>query len=212
MLAGASVSLVPLSLEEHGEDLWAGAGGLENESLWAFMTYGPFRDRAEYLAHVETQARSDDPIFYAVLDRATGRAVGSLSLMRMVPKHRVIEVGHILYTHALQKTRAATEAMYLLARYVFEDLRYRRYEWKCDARNIPSRTAALRFGFSFEGIFRQHMIVKGRNRDTAWFSMLDSEWPARKAAFERWLHPDNFDPDGRQRSLLNQEFRTGYVG
>ena len=123
--------------------------------------------------------------------------------MRIEPAHRVIEVGSILYTPRLQRTPAATEAMYLMARHVFEDLGYRRYEWKCNALNAPSRRAALRFGFTFEGIFRQHMVVKGRNRDTAWFSMLDSEWPARKASFERWLDPSNFGPDGRQKIGLS---------
>ena len=123
--------------------------------------------------------------------------------MRIEPAHRVIEVGSILYTRQLQRTPLATEAMYVMARHVFEDLGYRRYEWKCNALNAPSRRAALRFGFTFEGIFRQHMIVKGRNRDTAWFSMLDSEWPARKASFERWLDPSNFGPDGRQKVALS---------
>ena len=122
--------------------------------------------------------------------------------MRIEPRHRVIEVGSILYTRALQRTRGATEAMYLLARYVFEELEYRRYEWKCNALNAPSRSAALRLGFTFEGIFRQHMIVKGRSRDTAWYSMIDAEWAARKAAFERWLAPENFDSDGRQKRPL----------
>jgi RimJ/RimL family protein N-acetyltransferase len=124
--------------------------------------------------------------------------------MRIEPVHRVIEVGSILYSPRLQQTTLATEAMYLMARHVFEDLGYRRYEWKCNALNAPSRRAALRLGFTFEGIFRQHMIVKGRNRDTAWFSMLDSEWPLRKANFERWLDPSNFSTDGRQKVSLSQ--------
>ena len=131
-----------------------------------------------------------------------GDAVGYASYMRIEPVHRVIEVGSILYTPRLQRTIGATEAMYLMARHVFEDLGYRRYEWKCNALNAPSRSAALRLGFTFEGIFRQHMIIKGRNLDTAWFSMLDSEWPQRKAAFERWLDPSNFDANGRQRQSL----------
>jgi RimJ/RimL family protein N-acetyltransferase len=132
--------------------------------------------------------------------------------MRIEPSHRVIEVGSILFTPRLQRTVGATEAMYLMARHVFEDLGYRRYEWKCNALNAPSRGAALRLGFTFEGIFRQHMIIKGRNRDTAWFSMLDPEWPKRKAAFERWLDPSNFDAEGRQRvslSALNSEVEHG---
>jgi RimJ/RimL family protein N-acetyltransferase len=127
-----------------------------------------------------------------------------LSLMEIRPTHRVIEVGNIVYSPALQRTPLSTEAQYLIARYAFETLRYRRYEWKCNALNAPSRRAALRFGFSYEGLFRQHMIVKGHNRDTAWYSMLDSEWPARKAAFERWLAPENFDSNGRQKTKLSE--------
>jgi RimJ/RimL family protein N-acetyltransferase len=141
-------------------------------------------------------------LFFAILDNHTGVAVGFASYMRIEPVHKVIEVGSILYTPALQRTAGATEAMYLMAKHVFEDLGYRRYEWKCNALNTPSRTAALRLGFSFEGIFRQHMIVKGENRDTAWFSMLDSEWPARREAFENWLDPSNFDAEGRQKTPL----------
>ena len=131
--------------------------------------------------------------------------------MEIRPAMRVVEVGHIVYSPALQRTPLATEAQYLLARYAFETLGYRRYEWKCNALNAPSRRAALRFGFTFEGIFRQHMIVKGRNRDTAWFSMLDSEWPARKAAFERWLAPENFDSDGRQKTKLSALERRAFM-
>jgi RimJ/RimL family protein N-acetyltransferase len=141
-------------------------------------------------------------MFFAIVDNASGDAVGYAALMRIDTKNRVIEVGGIMYSPRLQRTPGGTEAMYLLARYVFDDLGYRRYEWKCNALNAPSRGAALRYGFIFEGIFRQHMIVKGRNRDTAWFSMLDSEWPARKQAFEQWLRPANFDEDGIQKSRL----------
>jgi RimJ/RimL family protein N-acetyltransferase len=133
---------------------------------------------------------------------ALGGAVGILSLMEIRPAMRVIEVGNIVYAPALQRTPLATEAQYLIARYAFETLGYRRYEWKCNALNATSKRAAERFGFSYEGLFRQHMIVKGRSRDTAWFAMLDSEWPARKAAFERWLAPENFDRDGRQKTKL----------
>ena len=150
-------------------------------------------DLDEFRANIEAKARSTDPLFFAVIDNASGRAVGYQTFMRIDAANRVIEVGNILYTPAMQRTAGATEAQYLFARYVFEELGYRRYEWKCNALNAPSRRAAERFGFTFEGIFRQHMIVKGRNRDTAWFAMLDSEWPARKAAYERWLTPENFD-------------------
>jgi RimJ/RimL family protein N-acetyltransferase len=131
-----------------------------------------------------------------------GRAVGILSLMEIRPEMRVIEVGNIVYSPALQRTPLSTEAQYLIARYAIETLGYRRFEWKCNDLNAPSKRAAERFGFIYEGLFRQHMIVKGRNRDTAWYSMLDSEWPARKAAFEKWLAPDNFDKDGRQKTSL----------
>jgi RimJ/RimL family protein N-acetyltransferase len=164
---------------------------------------GPFADRAAFDLHLQRAAASEDPLFLAILDRVSATAIGYAAYMRIEPAHRVIEVGSILYTPRLQRTSLATEAMYLMARHVFEDLGYRRYEWKCNALNAPSRKAALRLGFTFEGIFRHHMIVKGRNRDTAWYSMLDSEWPARKANFERWLHPSNFGPEGGQKTSLS---------
>jgi RimJ/RimL family protein N-acetyltransferase len=138
-----------------------------------------------------------------VVDRATGRAVGRLTFMRIDGVHGVIETGSILFGPELARTPGATEAIYLQARHAFEDLGYRRFEWKCNALNEPSRRAAERFGFTFEGVFRQHMVVKGENRDTAWYAMLDREWPARKAAFERWLDPANFDAEGRQRVSLS---------
>ena len=172
-----------------------------------YLFDGPFHDREAFDAYLQRFASSEDPLFFAIVDRALGRAVGFASLMRIEPAHRVIEVGNILFTPLLQQTAGATEAMYLMAGYIFDGLGYRRYEWKCNALNQPSRRAALRLGFTFEGIFRQHMIVKGWNRDTAWFSMLDSEWPVRKTNFERWLDPSNFATDGRQTlslSALNQ--------
>ncbi len=192
-----------LILNVHGKELYEGIQGEAGERLWQYLFEGPFADRAAFDIHLKRIAASEDPLFFAILDNASGRAVGYASYMRIEPVHRVIEVGSILYTPRLQQTTLATEAMYLMARHVFEDLGYRRYEWKCNALNAPSRRAALRFGFTFEGIFRQHMIVKGRNRDTAWFSMLDSEWPARKANFERWLDPSNFSADGRQKVALS---------
>lgn len=170
--------------------------------MWRYLWDGPFPDRAAFDNFLKQKAVLEDPLFFAIVDNASRKAVGCAAYMRIEPTHRVIEVGSILYTSRLQRTYGATEAMYLMARHVFEDLGYRRYEWKCDALNAPSRTAALRLGFTFEGIFRQHMIIKGRNRDTAWFSMLDSEWPARKAAFERWLDPSNFDANRKQKSSL----------
>ena len=147
-------------------------------------------------------ATSEDPFYFAIVDRRSGGATGRAALMRIEPAHRVIEVGSIVYSPRLQRTRGATEAMYLLAQYVFEGLRYRRYEWKCHALNGPSRAAALRLGFTFEGIFRQHMIVKGRNRDTAWYAMIDKEWPQMTARFQAWLKDENFDEMGRQKSPL----------
>jgi len=167
------------------------------------MHDGPFFEREVFDENMRSKEVSEDPLFYAIVDRRSAFAAGRAALMRIDPRNRVIEVGNIMYSPALQRTRGATEAMYLLARYIFEDLGYRRYEWKCNALNEPSRRAALRLGFSFEGIFRQHMIVKGRNRDTAWFSMLDSEWPARKREFERWLDESNFDSASVQKTPLN---------
>ena len=150
---------------------------------------------------------TDDPLFFAVIDKATGRAEGRQALMRIDPVHGVIEIGHILWGPAIARTRVATEALYLSAEYAFETLGYRRFEWKCNDLNLPSRRAALRFGFTFEGIFRQHMVVKGQNRDTAWFSIIDAEWPTLRASYQRWLAPDNFDAHGRQLRKL-EEFRA----
>ena len=185
----------------HAADLWTVFAG--HDRLWTYIsTDGPFANFEEFSALIARRAAASDPYAYAIVD-AAGRAVGYFTLLRIVPEHRVIEVGHVLYSPALQRTPLGTEAQYLLARYVFETLGYRRYEWKCDALNAASRRAALRYGFVYEGTFRQYMINKeGRNRDNAWFSMLDSEWPAHKANFERWLHPDNFDAEGRQKLSL----------
>jgi RimJ/RimL family protein N-acetyltransferase len=188
-----------LDADRHAADLWRAVQG--DDALWPYMGYGPFADEAAFMAWIAERPKLADPYSYAVVD-AQGRAVGIATLMEIRPAAKVIEVGHIVYSKALQRTPLATEAQYLLARYAFESLGYRRYEWKCNALNAPSRRAAERFGFTFEGVFRQHMIVKGRNRDTAWFSMIDSEWPSRRAAFERWLSPDNFDAGGRQKKSL----------
>ena len=186
----------------HASDLWAAVSG--HDSIWTYMsTYGPFPDATVFAKWVASRIPLEDPYSYAIVDTA-GRALGIATLMDIQPAARSIEVGHIVYSPALQRTPLGTEAQYLLARYAFETLGYRRYEWKCNALNAASRRAALRYGFVFEGILRQHKIAKGRNRDTAFFSMLDSEWPARKAAFERWLAPENFDTDGRQRMRLSE--------
>jgi RimJ/RimL family protein N-acetyltransferase len=197
------VLLAPLDPVRHATSLYEGSHGNGREQLWRYLFEGPFPDRAAFDAYLMQKALSEDPLFFAIIDKRSGLACGHTAYLRITPGHRVIEVGSILFTAHLQKTPGATEAMYLMARHAFEDLGYRRYEWKCDARNAPSRRAALRLGFQFEGIFRQHMIVKGANRDTAWFAMLDSEWPDRKANFERWLDPANFDLNGYQKVSLS---------
>ena len=200
MLAGRYGRVEKLT-PAHADDLWAAVKG--HDHLWTYMGgYGPFADRSELAAWVADRAGQADPYAYAVVE-PSGRAVGLFALMEIRPAARVMEVGHVVYSPALQKTPLGTEAQYLLARYAFETLRVRRYEWKCNALNAASRRAALRYGFTLEGIFRQHMIARGRNRDTAWFSMLDTEWPSRRAAFERWLDPTNFGPEGRQKTSLS---------
>jgi RimJ/RimL family protein N-acetyltransferase len=202
-LEGRLVRLAPLDPVAHADSLYEGSHGDGREELWRYLFDGPFPDRSAFDAYLRQKAASEDPLFFAIIDKRTGLAVGHAAYLRITPAHRVIEVGGILFTPLLQKTPGATEAMYLMARHAFEDLGNRRYEWKCDARNAPSRSAALRLGFQFEGIFRQHMIVKGQNRDTAWFAMLDSDWPVRKTNFERWLDPSNFDANGQQKVLLS---------
>ncbi len=199
-LDGRFVSLVPLG-PEHAAALYEGSHGPGAGSLWAWMGDGPYGSANAFAEGIAAKAASADP-FWAVLDAASRRPLGYLSLMRIEPAHRVIEVGNILYTPALQRTPGATEAVFLIASHVFERLGYRRLEWKCNALNAPSRRAALRFGFAFEGIFRQHMIIKGRNRDTAWYAMMDHDWTARRAAFRQWLAEDNFGPGGVQKVSL----------
>ena len=208
-LKGRFVTLAPLDARKHAVQLYAASHGPERESVWIYLFSGPFASLTDFTADVEAKAKAADPHYFAILDNVSGRAVGYASLMRIDPTNRVIEVGGIMYAPVLQRTAGATETQYLLARYAFDELGYRRYEWKTNAHNAPSRRAAERFGFAFEGIFRQHMIIKGRNRDTAWFAMLDSEWPARKAAFERWLEPANFDGAGRQKAKLSDLITKG---
>jgi RimJ/RimL family protein N-acetyltransferase len=208
-LRGRYTTLEAFDPTTHGDALWACVGGLENASLWDYMAVGPFATRADFDAEMFKTAGQKDPMFLAIVDHATSKAVGRAAYMSIVPNHRTMEVGHLLFSPLLQRTRVATEAMYLMMRHAFDDLNYRRYEWKCNALNLASRRAALRLGFTFEGIFRQHMIVKGRNRDTAWFSIVDGEWPAIKSALERWLQPGNFDEGGVQRVGLRVEKQSG---
>ena len=203
---GRTVMLEPLDAGLHAPDLWNAVRG--HDSGWQWLFDGPFATESAFTADIEAKQGAPDRIFYAIIPEEIGTAAGYASYMRMDPANGVIEVGSILLSPALQRTTAATEAMYLMARHVFEDLGYRRYEWKCNAENTASRRAALRLGFTFEGIFRQHMVVKGHNRNTAWFSMLDDEWPARQRAFEAWLKPEDFDTEGRQRRTLMQIAQT----
>ena len=199
-LSGRFVTLEPLDAERHAAALWQAVKG--HDDLWAWLFDGPYASEADLRKAIEVKQAANGFVFLAIVPIETGQATGWASFMRIEPAHGVIEVGNIMLSPSLQRTTAATEAMYLMARHVFDDLGYRRYEWKCNALNLPSRRAAERLGFTFEGIFRQHMVIKGRSRDTAWYSMLDSEWPARKRAFEAWLDPANFDAEERQlRSL-----------
>jgi RimJ/RimL family protein N-acetyltransferase len=202
-LVGRYVDVLPLDARLHGDDLYLAATCPNTETLWTYLSSGPWRDRTSFDTWLVDQQASSDRFAHALIDKASGKALGMANYLRMDRENRTIEIGGIWYAPALQRTRAATEAMYLLARNAFETLGYRRYEWKCNTFNEPSRRAALRLGFTYEGLFRQHMISRGRNRDTAWFSLLDHEWPLRKRAFERWLDPKNFDANGQQRASLS---------
>lgn len=199
-IAGRYVTLTP-PVAEHAEALYACT---TTESLWDYMGDGPYATLEAFGSAWGKKVASADPLFYTLIDHRTNAPGGYLSLMRIEPNNACIEVGNIMYGTGLQRTAAATEAIYLAARYVFDTLGNRRFEWKCNALNRPSRRAALRYGFLYEGLFRQHMIIKGRNRDTAWYALLDSEWPARKQAFEAWLDPSNFDESGLQRKSLER--------
>ncbi len=199
-LRGRSVTLEPLDATRHTAALWQILQG--HDELWTWLSDGPFRNEDELRHAIAGKQANATATYLAILPAATEMAAGWACLMRAEPAHGVIEVGNIVLAPALQKTTAATEAMYLMARHVFDQLGYRRYEWKCNAANLASRHAAERLGFTFEGIFRQHMIVKGRNRDTAWYAILDRDWPSRKRAFEAWLAPANFDSHGKQRETL----------
>lgn len=205
---GRYMTLVPLSAKAHAAALYEANSESKDGKIWAYLPYGPFGEEA-YHEWVEEMEAMTDPHFYAVIPKDQEKAQGVLSLMRHDPKNGVIEVGHINYSPLLQKTRAASEAIFLTMRYAFEELGYRRFEWKCDAMNEGSRRAALRFGFTFEGIFRQAAVVKGRNRDTAWFSILDREWPALKLAFMAWLSEQNFNEKGEQIQPLSHLIQAG---
>jgi RimJ/RimL family protein N-acetyltransferase len=202
-MVGRYVRVESLDLERHAIDLYAAYATDRDDRLWTYLPHGPYPRLENYLERVRTAYLGNDPLVHAVIDLRSGKPLGQASYMNIDPSAGCIEVGGITYAPALQRTTAATEAMYLMMRRVFDELGYRRYAWQCNALNAPSRAAAVRLGFTLEGIFRQASVPKGRNRDTAWFSMLDHEWPARRDAFERWLDPGNFDGNGRQRVSLS---------
>ncbi|MBD1587145.1 GNAT family N-acetyltransferase [Pseudomonas typographi] len=201
-LAGRTCRLEPLNAAQHADALYAAYSQAADGRDWTYLFVGPFDSAEHYRHYAEAAEQSTDPRHYAVIEQVSGRAVGTLSLMRIDPGHGVIEVGNVTFSPQLKQSVLSTEAQYLLMAYAFDTLGYRRYEWKCDSLNAPSRKAALRLGFSFEGIFRQAVVYKGRSRDTAWYSIIDREWPALKAGFQAWLAPENFDEQGRQRQSL----------
>lgn len=203
VMTGRFCRLEPLDAERHAADLFA-ANALDVEGRnWSYLPYGPFDSLASYRSWIEQSCTHADPLFFAIISLATGKAVGVASYLRIDPKNGAIEVGHLNFSPLIQRTPVATEAMWLMMREAFA-LGFRRYEWKCNALNYPSRTAAQRLGLSFEGVFRQAAIIKGRNRDTAWYAAIDKEWPALDVAFQHWLSPANFDDKGRQRVSLTQ--------
>jgi RimJ/RimL family protein N-acetyltransferase len=211
-LEGRLVNLVPVDPEVHAEALYVCSHDPADPELWTYLFVGPFPNVSDFRGYLETVATSPTDIFFTIVDRATGRPAGIASYLRIEPQHGVIEIGHIWFGVALQRTPGSTEAMYLLARHAFDDLGHRRLEWKCDALNRRSCRAAERLGFTFEGVFRQHMVNKGRNRDTAWYGMLDGDWPSRRHAFEAWLAPANFDAKGIQvRSLAEIRERSKFT-
>ncbi len=203
-MAGRWCRVEPLDVARHAGDLFAAYSEDVEGRIWTYMGYGPFASLPEFEAWMAAACLGDDPLFHAIVEAASGRALGVASYLRAQPEVGVIEVGHINYAPPLQRRAAATEAMFLMMARVFEELGYRRYEWKCDALNDASRRAAERLGFVFEGVFRQATMYKGRNRDTAWYAITDRDWPALKRAYEAWLDPANFDAAGRQKARLSE--------
>lgn len=203
-MEGRYVRLEPLDAARHGDGLFEASSTQDKDSRFRWLYDHAPQDRADFQPWLDKAAASDDPLYFAVIDKASGRVAGRQSFMRIDTANGVIEIGNILWNGLVARKPAATEALYLFARHAFDNLGYRRFEWKCNAENEPSRSAALRFGFSFEGVFRQHLIVKGRNRDTAWFAMIDKEWPTIGRALEEWLDPENFDSEGQQKRRLGE--------
>ncbi|MCA0943819.1 GNAT family N-acetyltransferase [Salipiger pacificus] len=201
-IEGRFVWLEKLDPARHTDGLFAASAVPDGDERFRWLPDLPPQNRTEFRSWVEPAAASQDPLFYAVIDKTSGKVAGRQALMRLDPANGVAEIGHIYWGPLISRKPAATEALYLSARHIFDDLGYRRFEWKCDDDNLPSKRAALRFGFRHEGVFHQHMIVKGRNRDTAWFAMLDRDWEALRSAYEIWLKADNFEADGMQRKTL----------
>jgi RimJ/RimL family protein N-acetyltransferase len=209
VLEGRHVRLEPLDPARHGDDLYLAATEGDAQARFRYLFEYPPSSRAEFQSWLEKVAASEDPLFFAVVDKASGMAVGRQTLMRIDTVHGVIETGSIHWGPRMQRSPKSTEAIFLHARHVFDDLGYRRFEWKCHNENAPSKLAAVRFGFVFEGIFRQHMVAKGANRDTAWYSMIDKDWPRLRAAYESWLDPANFDAAGQQKRRLAELIDAG---
>jgi RimJ/RimL family protein N-acetyltransferase len=199
---GRFVRLERLDAMRHADELFEASATADADQKFRWLFESPPTDRESFRAWVETAAESQDPLFYAVIDKASGKVAGRQTLMRIDPANGVIEIGNIYWGPLMAQRPAATEALYLFARHVFDELGYRRFEWKCNNDNLPSRKAAARFGFTAEGVFRQHLVVKGLNRDTAWFSMIDKDWTKVRPAYEAWLSPDNFDAEGIQKRRL----------
>ncbi|MEO8849129.1 MAG: GNAT family protein [Casimicrobiaceae bacterium] len=202
-IQGRFCRLEPINAARHGKSLHAAFSAAPDARDWTYMSSGPFADAAQFDAHLLRIAASTDPQHFAIVDQRTGDAIGTAALMRIDRANGVIEAGHVSYSRRLQRTSAATEAIYLMLQRAFDELGYRRFEWKCDDLNAPSRAAAMRFGFTFEGIFRQAIVYKGRSRDTAWYSMTDGEWRRLRGAYQQWLAAENFDGEGRQRRRLS---------
>ncbi|MFC4624531.1 GNAT family N-acetyltransferase [Daeguia caeni] len=209
VLDGRYARLEPLEREKHGADLYEASTVPDAETRFQWLFDVPPRSREEFDLWLDKAAASADPMFFAVIDKKTGKAAGRQTLMRIDPAHGVVEIGNIYWGPLIARTPAATEAQFLFMQYVFDTLGYRRYEWKCNNNNAPSKRAAERFGFTFEGIFRQHMVTKGANRDTAWFSIIDSEWPELKRAYLQWLAPENFASNGQQIRRLEEFYHRG---
>lgn len=203
-MEGRYVRLEPLDADRHGDALFAASATADSDQRFRWLGEQPPRDRGAFQAWLERVEASQDPLWFVVIDKASGSIAGRQTFMRIDAANGVVEIGNILWNPPVARKPAATEALFLFASHAFDELGYRRFEWKCNNENEPSKRAALRFGFSFEGVFRQHMIIKGRNRDTAWFAMIDEDWPTIRRAFEEWLDPANFDSEDRQRRRLEK--------